>query len=148
MRFNLKEIFGIDLKGNSELRLAMAQALLDKILDKKYSKAYRASDAFKAAGKSSKVNLRLSGDMLGLIEATSETANTVTLSWEDSEEAAKAHGHITGGGRLPVRDFFGLNKKDIIAVKREFKQEIADIKDSSVSDKDKAIAAFIEKIDG
>ena len=139
----------------------MAQALLDKILDKtassrsrtgkgfrQYSKTYIASDAFKAAGKSSKVNMSLSGDMLGLIEATSETANTVTLSWEDSEEAAKAHGHITGGGRLPVRDFFGLNKKDIIAVKREFKQEIADIKDSSVSDKDKAIAAFIEKIDG
>ena len=89
---NLKEIFGVDVSDNEALKLAMAEALLTKMLDKtaegksrtgkgfrKYSKAYMKSDEFKAAGKTAKVNMKLSGDMLGLIDVTSETKNTVTL---------------------------------------------------------------------
>lgn len=141
----------------------MAGALLDKIIEKtidnksikgnkfkKYSKAYMESAAFKKAGKTSKVNLTLSGDMLALVEAVGETANTITLGWSDTKQGGKAHGHITGGGRnnsLPVRDFFGLNAKDIAAVKGKFKSEIDAIKSARGSGKDKAIDSFITKLD-
>jgi hypothetical protein len=158
---NLKEIFGVDVSDNEALKLAMAEALLTKMLDKtaegksrtgkgfrKYSKAYMKSDEFKAAGKTAKVNMKLSGDMLGLIDVTSETKNTVTLGWSEGDEGAKAHGHITGGGRLPVRDFFGLNNKDIAEVKKEFSSEISDIKNSRTTERQRAILALIDKIEG
>ena len=157
---NLKEIFGVDLQGKEELKLAMAEALLQKMLDKtakgksrtgkvfkKYSKAYMASEDFKAFGKTSKVNLDLTGDMLGLIEVIDESPNTVTLGWDDKTEAAKAHGHINGNKvtRLPVRDFFGLNQKDIAAVKNKFTSELSSL--AEATDKQKAILAFIERLE-
>lgn len=162
MKLNLKEIFGVDVKGNEALKLAMAEALLTKIIDKtqegksrtgkgfkKYSKSYQKSDDFKAFGKTGKVNLTLSGDMLGLIDVTADTSNTVTLGWDESDEAAKAHGHITGNPatRLPVRDFFGLNNKDINEVKNEFSSEIADIKNAKPSERQKSILAFIKRLE-
>ena len=158
LKLNLKEIFGVDVASES-LRLALAEALLDKMIRKTqdgksrtghgfrgYSKAYRDSDAYKAAGKTGKVNMTLSGDMLGLIDVTSESENTVTLGWEDDDEGAKAHGHITGGGHLPVRDFFGLNDTDIKQVRAEFADELEELKVSD--DMNEAILSFIRKLDG
>lgn len=155
-------MFGIDLSGKSSLKLAMAQAVLDKMLDKtadgksrtgnkftKYSKSYSESDAFKSAGKSrNKVNLELSGDMLGLVDLIDETNNTVTLGWGDDDEAGKAHGHIVGANFLPVRDFFGLNQKDIDEIKSRFRSDINEIKTAPPSAKERAILKLIEKIDG
>ena len=142
----------------------MAEALLEKIVEKteegksrtgskfrKYSKSYSETDEFKAAGKSrNSPNLALSGDMLGLVGVVDETSNTVTLGWEDDEEAAKAHGHITGGGNggsLPVRDFFGLNNADIESVKRDFSTEINEIKNRRGSQRERAILSFIRRLE-
>lgn len=153
------------MSGKETLKLAMAEALLEKVIEKtesgksrtgsrfrKYSKAYAETDEFKAAGKSrGDVNLSLSGDMLGLVGVVNESANTVTLGWEDSDEAAKAHGHITGGGaggKLPVRDFFGLNNTDIDEVKREFRSEINEIKNRRGSQREQAILSFIRRLEG
>ena len=140
MRVNLKEIFGVSFAGQDALKEALAQAILDKILDnsksgvdrrgvpfKKYSKAYKKSDDYKAYGKTSKVNLTLTGDMLGLLNVTEKKGNTVTLGWEEPDEGLKAHGHITGGGKLPKRDFFGINSKALKDVKDEFDTEIKEI---------------------
>lgn len=83
------------------------------------------SDSFDAFGKSpDKVNLRLTGDMLELMDVVDETRNTITIGWDDSDEGSKAHGHITGSGRLPRRDFFGLTGDDIKSIKAEFKRDV------------------------
>jgi len=162
LKFNLKDIFGVDVQDNEALRLAMAEALLTKIIDKtqgnksrtgkpfkKYSKSYMNSLDFKAAGKTGKVNLTLSGDMLGLIDVTDESRNTVTLGWEESDEQGKAHGHITGNPKtkLPIRDFFGLNEKDLREVKNKFSDEISTIKTAKSSERDRAILRFIKSLE-
>jgi hypothetical protein len=138
----------------------MAEALLNKILDKtaaskdidgdkftKYSKAYKKSAAFKRAGKTSKVNLELKGEMLAFIAPLKETANTVTIGWESSKQGGKAHGHITGGNKLPVRDFFGLNDEDIEKVVSKFADEIDELKEKKGEDRDEAIKGFVKKLD-
>lgn len=152
----------MDLKGNRALKLALAESLLDKIVEKtqdnkslkgtpfkKYSKRYKNSEDFKAFGKTDKVNLTLTGDMLGLLDVSKETDNTVELSWEQDDEAAKAHGHIVGNPKtnLPKRDFFGLNNKDIEQVKNKFSEELASIKNLRDSERDRAILAFIDRLD-
>lgn len=137
MRVNLKDIFGKEVNNNAT-KDQIKQAFLDKILEraesgrdvdgkrfKKYSKSYIDSDDFKAFGKDpGKVNLRLTGDMLELMDVVNETKNTFTIGWDDSEEGTKAHGHITGKGNLPRRDFFGLTNKDIESIKSEFKSDV------------------------
>lgn len=147
LRVNLKEIFGVNIS-NEAVRQKIGQVIIDRILTraesgkdvngkkfKAYSKAYKQSDDFKAFDKeSNKVNLRLTGDMLDTMDITDTTRNTVTISWEDSEEGQKALGHIKGGGNLPVRDFFGLNKSDIDFLRREFKAEAARAAEKSINE--------------
>lgn len=168
MRLNLKELFGVSFADRSEIRDAIAQALMDKIIKRTegakdindspfrgYSKEYKKSLDFKAAGKSSKVNLKLSGDMLGLLDIVETSGNTVTLGWTESDEAAKAHGHITGDKKGPKvkRDFFGLSPKDVKQVTDEFQDDIKDlIKAQRSESEDKfteTIGNFLKKaIDG
>jgi len=140
LEINLKEIFGKNLPSDGALVEAIGQAILDRIVErtesgkgvngkgfKGYSTSYKESLDFKAFGKSGKVNLKLSGDMLGLMDITDQSRNKLTIGWDDSDEAAKAHGHITGGGaggNLPVRDFFGLTQKDLREIKNKFKDDI------------------------
>jgi hypothetical protein len=138
----------------------MAEALLNKMLEKtakskdidgekfkKYSKSYKKSAAFKKAGKTNKVNLELKGEMLAFIAPLKETANTVTIGWESSKQGGKAHGHITGGGKLPVRDFFGLNDEDIEKVVNKFAAEIDELKEKKGEDREGAIGDFVKKLD-
>ena len=152
---------GLDITGSEALKQAIGQAIIDKIQDRtqkgislagkafrKYSKAYKASDDFKAAGKTSKVNLRLSGDMLETMDIVDETKNTITIGWDDSDDAGKAHGHITGGGSLPKRDFFGLRPKDIASLKAEFADDVKDIKSTRGDSRKEAILALAKKLSG
>lgn len=81
---------------------------------KGYKKSYKDSDNFKIYGKSSKVNLKLTGEMHAAIDVVKLTANTIWIGLDDSEDEAKAHGHINGGGSLPVRDFWGLPNDETI----------------------------------
>lgn len=136
LKIDLKEIFGVDID-NDALKQSINQSILDKILRrtsesldvnekkfKPYSKQYKKSDDFIAFGKSNEVNLRLTGDMLELMDVIDESKNTTTIGWRDSDEAQKAHGHITGNGRLPKRDFFGLSSVDIQELKFEFGDDV------------------------
>ena len=158
---NLEELFGVDLSGNDSLKQAIGQEIIDRIVSrtegntslsgrafKRYSKAYKQSDEFKAAGKGSKVNLRLSGDMLGLMDIVDERDNTLTIGWFDEDEAAKAHGHITGGGNLPKRDFFGLTSSDISSIEAKFASEIDEVKAElrSDSDEDAGLLGFAARL--
>jgi hypothetical protein len=78
-----------------------------------YSDAYKSSLAYRAFGKSSTVNLELSGQMLSDLEVLGATRTGVQVGFSGGLSERKAHGHITGArGRLPVRDFLGLPPDD------------------------------------
>ena len=42
----------------------------------------------------------------------------------DEKENAKAHGHTTGGGHLPKRNFLGLTKDQAKALRDEFQPDV------------------------
>lgn len=109
---------------------AIAQKAIDIIIErtqdgkdargrpfKKYSKAYMESDSFVGFGKSGKVDLTLSGDMLGLMEVVKTTSTGFELGWSDETENAKAFNHVTGD-TLPKRDFFDLQKQEQAELRR------------------------------
>ena len=79
-----------------------------------YSKSYKNSDVFEIYGKGSRVDLKLSGEMLASMQVRS-AGDEITINFIDSLNASKAYGHITGmSGRKGgvVRDFFGLSKEE------------------------------------
>lgn len=86
---------------------------------KKYSKAYKKSDAFAAYNKTDEVNLELTGAMKSDLSIISVGRSTVTLGFTDSEQEEKALRHINGDG-VPVRDFFGVPDE----VQREILEDI------------------------
>lgn len=154
MKINLEEIFGTAPK-NQALRQAIGQALIDKLISrteqgrsfagtkfKAYSKAYKESLEFKAFGKTDNVNLKLTGDMLGLLDIKDESGNTITLGWDDNEQNAKAYNHITGD-TVPVRDFFGFSQSEIKEIVSEFKENVTDFNEKSF---DEAAIKLLEKV--
>lgn len=148
-KINLKDEFGVDLSDRPDLIEALGQALIDKMvkrtkesvgmsfsskgsgrkidLNKKpYSKAYRQSKEFKAFGKTKRVNMTLSGDMLGQIDILKVKGNEIILGWEDSEENAKAYNHSVGD-TVKKRPFFGVNKKELKDLKSEFGGDLKEV---------------------
>lgn len=143
---DLKEMFGVSFKGRPLLREALGQAILDKIRDRSddgrgisfdksgngrpvklktpYSKAYTNSLDFKAFGKSkNKVNMELTGDMLGLMDVKRQTSDTITIGWDERDENNKAFNHATGD-TVPRRPFFGCSKSELKTIGKQFKSEI------------------------
>lgn len=99
-----------------------SEASRDKNGDKfpKYSKQYMQSLDFKNAGKTSKVDLTLSGDMLISLDVLSHQRGSVLIGFEKgSEENAKADGNVRGtyGSSTPnpskARDFMGIDDTDL-----------------------------------
>jgi hypothetical protein len=84
-----------------------------------YSKSYRNSDIFKIYGKSSKVNLTLTGEMLSSLKSGGE-GETITVELIGDENKAKAHGHKYGirtkSGKRVKRDFLGLPDEELAAI--------------------------------
>ena len=150
-KINLKEEFGIDFRGRDSLKQALGQAIIDRIVSRTesgqgmsfgfsgsgtpvklkspYSKAYAKSDDFKAFGKSrGNVNMTLTGDMLASIDLLKIDGNTIEVGINDSEEALKSYNHNTGD-TVPKRPFFGVNKKELKEIRREFSSDIKEILD-------------------
>jgi|CXWL01.1.fsa_nt_gi hypothetical protein len=148
---NLKEVFGVDLSNNDDLKQLIGEAIIQTIRQrtesgkgikfsesgdastyamKKYSKAYKESAEFRAFNKTDKVNLTMSGDMLGLLDIVKSTGNKIKIGWDDSEQNAKAYNH-TVGDTVPERPFFGVSKSELKNIAKEFKSEIADAVDAS-----------------
>lgn len=136
LRINLKSIFGQSIT-NDVLKESIIGDAIEMIRErtdsgrdrngnafKPYSKMYRNSLDFKAFGKSSSVNLKLTGDMMSAMDRVGEKGDAVEIGFVDELEASKAHGHITGGGNLPVRDFFGLTEKEINQLKSRYEDQI------------------------
>ena len=82
-----------------------------------YSEAYKESDDFKIYGKSKKVNLRLSGEMLASMELGTAKARKIKNIMADNHNNDKAHGHITGNisndPESARRNFLGLPMDDL-----------------------------------
>ena len=84
----------------------------------KYSPKYKESLAFKAFGKTGKVNMTLSGDMLDLMKVVKKSKNTITIGWKDEGLKLRAQNHINGN-TVPKRDFLGLPKKEVAKIVKE-----------------------------
>jgi len=124
LKINLKKLLG--KSPSDELKDAIAQKAIDLIEERtkrqkgvkdqklenfpKYSKEYAKEKGSK------KVDLTLSGDMLGLMDVVKETKNTIEIGWEDDTENAKAFNHTTGD-TLPKRNFFDLTKREVTKLK-------------------------------
>jgi phage gpG-like protein len=93
---------------------------------KAYSPAYKKSEAFKAYGKDNVVNLKLTGAMRADIDVVNTTATSVVIGFVDKESEEKAVGHINGSGNLPVRNFWGLPKKEEQQIMKEVIKEFND----------------------
>ncbi len=131
-RINLSRFFKEDLTGNEAVKQAIAGKIIDLIVERTqagkdanggrlkspYSDAYASSLDFKAWGKSkNKVNMELTGGMMGSLEVIDSTGNEIIIGWTDKTENAKAYNH-NKGITVPKREFFGVSDS-------EFKEKIA-----------------------
>lgn len=127
----------IDIRVPIELdslgRQVVGQQIIDFIVDRTrrglgidnkpftgYSESYKQSDDFAAAGKSSTVNLTLTGDMLSDLQVLTHTAGIITIGYtEGSDENERAMWHrqprpnVKTGALAPTRDFLGISEKDL-----------------------------------
>lgn len=143
---DLEEVFGVDFTGKPALREIIGERIIDYIktrtengegvkfgesgkgtpvkLKSPYSDSYAESPDFKAFGKSrSKVNMRLTGDMLELMDVTKQSSNTITIGWRDTEQIPKAYNHLVGD-TVPERPFFGVTKSEVKELARDLKDEV------------------------
>lgn len=120
---------------NSSFRREFGRRVIDRIRErtqdgmdkngrnfKAYSKSYKNSLTFEIYGKTNKVDLTLTGEMLASLDVGSVPPRKVVIDFASGVQEAKAHGHIFGGGykgTLPVRDFFGLPRKDQFELMQE-----------------------------
>jgi hypothetical protein len=157
---NLNELFGANLSGNSALVQEIGQAIIDKIISRTeagksvdgtklkspYSKMYSESLEFKAFGKSkNKVNMTLTGSMIGTIDILESRGGKLKIGWSDAEENAKAYNH-NAGDTVPRRAFFGLNEKELQEIKKEFDPIVKEESKSLQSEKQRVAVDLITRL--
>lgn len=114
----------------------------------KYTTEYMKSTNFKAAGKSKKVDLKLSGEMLSELDLVAEKKGELVIGFaDDSENAGKAEGNQIGSyGKDPnpskARRFLGINPDDLEKILRKYPEGD---RQSAVND---AVSAFSEALRG
>lgn len=158
--FNVADITGVDLSDQEDLKQAIAQEIIDKIVErskagedirgasfKPYKSSYKKSEAFSAFGKGDNVNMTLSGDMLASIQVLDTTGNEIKIGFEsgDALNNAKAFNHmeaVTAGAQK--RQFFGMSKSSVSDIINRFKPDIKKIKEQS--DAPDNITQFINQI--
>lgn len=138
---NLEELLGVDFTGQSGLRNAIAQAVIDFVVErteggddntwtpfKSYSEKYKESAEFELAGKSDReINLTLTGNMLSAIDVLSEGRSTIEIGIR-GDEAPKAYNHQVGD-TVPKRAFLGVSMDDLSdLIEQEFGSEIDELR--------------------
>lgn len=85
-----------------------------------YSESYKESEEFAIAGKSSTVDLTLTGDMLTELRVLSHSPGIITIGYTDgTEENERAEWHRfpkpnkNTGALAPKRDFLGISEADL-----------------------------------
>jgi hypothetical protein len=102
----------------------------------KYSKEYMKSLDFKIAGKSSKVNLMQTGDMLADIEVLAIKDDKLVIGFEKgSLSNDKADGHITGwqGASKTKRPFLGFEGSEKEKLKSIIKKHEKELDKDSIA---------------
>lgn len=159
--FNLEEILGVDLSKDEALAAEIGNDIVDYItkrsaagrgiggskLRSPYSKEYLNSEEAKIYGKKpAPINMRLSGDMISSMDVIDFDGTTLVVGIE-GEEAAKAHGHMTGkNGTVPnmKREFFGLTSSELKKITDNYSDRISALESPSptigdlLSEKDNA----------
>lgn len=141
---DLKKLLGVDVSEYPEIKEAIGQAIIDLMVSRtesgkdvsgnnffQYSKEYKNSLAFKAFGKTNKVNLTQSGDMLAFLDIVENKGNTIKIGWADDEENAKAYNH-NAGDTVPKRAFFGVTDNDLKKITDEFKPDLKRSKNDDI----------------
>lgn len=91
-----------------------------------YSKSYKNSLDFQIAGKSSRVDLRLSGDMLAALDLLKASKGKLTIGYEAGDSINdRVEGNRLGsyGGkpnRKLARDFLGISRDDLKKILRKY----------------------------
>ncbi len=83
----------------------------DRGLDMNKRKFIGYSDSYKQLKGKTRVDLQDTNDMLNSIDSRVVSKNKVQVFFRSGREATKAFWHQTGQGKLPVRKFFGYDKK-------------------------------------
>lgn len=122
---------------NPQFRYYLAQNLIKRIQDNTdsgkdkdgrtissyapYSRSYKKSLAFRVYGKTNKVNLTLTGEMLASIVESKKDRGDIVLQFEGSDNKLKAAVHINGSNKkgIPQRDFFGLPSEQEVSILKE-----------------------------
>ena len=95
-----------------------------------YSESYRESLAYKVGkGRSGKVNLTLSGDMLAAMDLKKQGKGYIEIGFSSGSENDKAEGNILGtyGNQTPLpkkqRDFLGIKPAELKKILKDHKAE-------------------------
>lgn len=116
-----------------EERKIIAQEIIDHIVERSredgldknnnkfapYSKSYKKSLDFKIGGKTSKVDLTLTGEMLDSLKLISHNPDSILIGYDAGDSVnGKAEGNIRGtyGQKkkvAPARDFLGIHKDSL-----------------------------------
>lgn len=100
-----------------------------------YSDSYRESDDFKIYGKTRKVDMKLTGEMLADINILESDPAALKIGFGDTLQSRKAHGHLTGmkyNDQIPYKHkpkprlFFGVSSKDVNKITDKYKEEVKD----------------------
>ena len=157
---DLENLIGVKVGKDKALLREIAQEVIDYMIDRTqvdrkelggqkplkspYSKSYSESKDFKAAGKSrTKVDLTLSGDMLGSIDLVEESNSGFKIAIA-ADQTPKAFGHISGFEGHPVlrgpkRPFFGVTKDELITkILPKFKADLIDIAENEAKNQKEA----------
>lgn len=119
LKINLQELFGRRVPDDPDLRRSVAEAAIDRIIERTQSGVDADGSRFapytekyaKQKGVSrNAVDMTLFGDMLQDLSIIDETSQTVTLGFSDSLQNAKAYNHINADTLPVARNFFGQPK--------------------------------------
>lgn len=141
--FDLEEITGIDMSNRPDLAVAIAQEMLDFMVNRVesgrgfdgrsirsggYSEEYRDSLEFAAFDKTNRVNMTLTGDMLADMDILNLSGNQLEIGFVNETQRLKAFNHNTGD-TVPERRFFGLSPRETREVISRFDVEIQEIQE-------------------
>lgn len=159
--FDLESITGVDFSDDPDLLENIGNEIKDYITNRvisknqgyggqklrsPYSKSYQNSIEFDLFGKSATdINMTMTGDMLGAINIITAEGSDLLIGIDD-QNAAKAHGHMTGkNGEVPKmkREFFGVTmdelKKNVLS---KFKSDIKELKSEQSKESTRTVADF------
>jgi hypothetical protein len=143
----------ISEKYTAEERRAIAAEIIQRITErtrdegkdknnrafKGYSESYKGSLDFKIAGKGSKVDLTLTGEMIDAIELLKASKGSIEIGYQKGDPInGKVEGNRLGtyGKPQPVappRDFLGITKSDLQEILRRYPIRNEDRRSESVA---------------